>query len=163
MQVGCGNRPDYQEKRKIVDDEDDESLSESATTDHAHSRGALCRACKSKDSIENAPEEIITNNEYNIDRNPRFVNGKVRSYGIIYTMYNWGVVVDFLEINLSEQVYVTLLHWTNMLRKIDDSYLLPKTFIYDNACSVWIYFKKRLHDTRTIMPTTVASFLDWRG
>ena len=144
----------------MVDDEDEESVSELATTDHAHSRGALCKACKSNHTIENAPEEIITNNECNIDRNPRFVNGKVRSYGIIYTMFNCGIVVDFLEINLSEQVYVTLLHWTNMLRKIDDLHSLPKTFIYDNACSVWMYFKKRLHDTRTIVPTTVASFLD---
>ena len=63
-------------------------------------------------------EEIITNNDCNINRNPRFINGKTRSYGIIYTMLNCGIIVDFLEINLSEQVFITLFHWINMLKKL---------------------------------------------
>jgi hypothetical protein len=103
---------------------------------------------------------MIINNECNINRNPRFVNGKVRSYGVIYTMYNCGILIDFLEINLSEQVYITLLHWFNMLKKINHSTKIPPTFIYDNACSVWIYFKKRFHETKTIVPTPIASFVD---
>ena len=120
----------------------------------------FCGACKLNPPSADVEEEVIMNNECNIDRNPRFVNGKVRSYGVIFTMYNCGTVVDFLEINLSEQVYITLLHWTNMLRKINDVTTIPKIFIYDNACSVWIYFKKRFHSTKTIMPTPIASFLD---
>ena len=30
----------------------------------------------------------------------------------------------------------------NMIRKIDELALMPEVFVYDNACSVWIYFKK---------------------
>jgi hypothetical protein len=163
VQVGCGNRPEYEAKRKTSeDDEDDEdeSIIKSTISKDAHATAALCKACKLNPAPEDIAEELITNNECNIDRNPRFVNGKVRSYGIIYTMYNCGIVVDFLEINLSEQVYITLLHWTNMLKKINDLSTIPKVFIYDNACSVWIYFKKRFHDVETILPTTASSFLD---
>ncbi|CAF1380807.1 unnamed protein product, partial [Didymodactylos carnosus] len=93
----------------------------------------LCKTCKLNPKPTAVEEEITTNNECNIDRNPRFVNGKVRSYGVIYTMYNCGIVVDFLEINLSEQVYITLLHWTNILRKVNDLSRIPQVFIYDNA------------------------------
>ena len=120
----------------------------------------LCRTCKTIPVEEDRDEDIVVNNECNVDRNPRFVNGRAKSYGVMYTMYNCGIVVDFLEINFSEQVYITLLHWTNMLRKIQDLSILSRVFIYDNACSVWIYFKKRLHENKTINPTQVALFLD---
>ncbi|CAM2728125.1 unnamed protein product [Rotaria socialis] len=160
VQVGCGNRPDYDVKRKKDETDNDESILLPTNSKDMNIRTALCRACKSNPTPEYIEEEFITNSECNIDRNPRFVNGKVRSYGVIYTMYNCGIVVDFLEINLSEQVYVTLLHWMNMLRKIKDLSAIPRIFIYDNACSVWIYFKKRLHENKTIVPTELALFLD---
>ena len=105
-------------------------------------------------------EEIITNNDCNINRNPRFINGKTQSYGIIYTMLNCGIIVDFLEINLSEQVFITLFHWINMLKKIDNLSGIPNVFVYDNACNVWIYFKKRLNNTNTIKRTKFTLFLD---
>lgn len=95
-----------------------------------------------------------------MNRNARFINGKVRSYGLIYTIYNCGIVVDYLEINLSEQVHITLLHWMNMLRKIDEWSVIPNVFVYDNACSVWIYFKKRFHESKTITATDVSNFID---
>ena len=120
----------------------------------------LCRTCKTIPVEEHIDEEIVINNECNANRNPRFVNGRAKSYGVIYTMYNCDIVVDFLGINFSEQVFITLLHWTNMLRKIHDISILPRVFIYDNACSVWIYFKKRLLENKTVNPTQVALFLD---
>ena len=160
MQVGCGNRPDYERKRKTNEDEADETIVLTENIKDLSLTANLCRVCKSDPVDENIEEEVIVNTECNIDRNPRFVNGKAKSYGVIYTMYNCGIILDFLEINLSEQVYVTLLHWTNMLRKIQDLLSLPKVFIYDNACSVWIYFKRRLHEKQTINPTKVALFLD---
>ena len=160
IQVGCGNRPDYEGKQKANEDEADESVVLSENIKDLNLTMTLCRVCKSNTVPENIEEEIVVNTECNIDRNPRFVNWKAKSYAVIYTMYNCGNIVDFLEINLSEQVYVTLLHWTNMLHKIQDLSSVPKVFIYDNACSVWIYFKKRLHENKTINPTEVALFLD---
>ncbi len=160
MQIGCGNRPNYETKRKTNEDFEDESIDDLQNDNGISEPSTLCKTCKSNPTPENLEEELITNTECNINRNPRFVNGKARSYGVIYTMYNCGIVIDFLEINLSEQVYVTLLHWTNMLRKINDLTTIPKIFIYDNACSVWIYFKNRLHSTKTIVPTSIALFLD---
>ncbi len=132
----------------------------STTTKDAFETNRFCKTCKLNPTLEDVEEESIINTECNINRNPRFVNGKARSYGLIYTMYNCGIVVDFLEINLSEQVYITLLHWTDMLRKINDLTTIPRIFIYDNACSVWLYLKNRLHSTKTIPSTPIALFLD---
>ena len=163
VQTGCGNRPDYHEKRNTNEDDQEPPTNQAANSDSENIRSALCRVCKVNGITESAPEEIISNTECNINRNPRFVNGKVRSYGVIYTTYNCDIFVDFLEINLSEQVYITLLHWTEMLRKINDFAAIPKVFIYDNSCSVWMYFKKRFHETKTIAPTSVSCFLDSCG
>jgi hypothetical protein len=160
VQVGCGNRPNYQLKRKTNEAYEDESETESTGITDADNTPMLCETCKVNPTPENIDEELISNTECNINRNPRFVNGKVRSYGVIYTMYNCGIVVDFLEINLSEQVYITLLHWINMLKKINDLTIIPTVLIYDNACSVWIYFKNRLHNTNTITSTCTTSFID---
>ena len=156
MQVGCNNRPDYETKRK---NDENESITKFTNNEGSYYSTAFCKTCKSNSKSVDFEEEIVTNTECNINRNPRFVNEKFRSYGVIYTMHNCGIVVDFLEI-LSEQVYITLLHWTNMLRKINDLTTILKVFIYDNACSVWIYFKNRFHTTKTILLTQIASYLD---
>lgn len=162
MQVGCGNRPDHHEKRKIKEDFHESASNESAISDVSsnHATSALCKKCRINANIETANEESFFNSECNVNRNPRFINGKVRSYGIIYTIYNCGIIVDYLEINLSEQVHITLLHWMNMLKKIDQLSTIPTVFVYDNACSVWMYFKKRFHETKTIAVTEVSSFID---
>jgi hypothetical protein len=160
VQIGCGNRPDYGTKRKTNEDREDESVLESTASQDVPRTNKLCKTCKLNSALDNIEEESITNTECNINRNPRFVNVKARSYGLIYTMYNCGIIVDFLEINLSEQVYITLLHWINMLRKINNLNTIPKIFIYDNACSVWIYYKKRLHVTKTISLTPITAFID---
>ena len=78
IQVECGNRPDYKQKRKTKEDEVDEFvvLSENLTT-------ILYRVYKSNYAAENIEKEVIVNTECNIDQNPRFVNGKAKSYGII--------------------------------------------------------------------------------
>ena len=160
MQVGCGNRPDYGTKRKTKEDREREYTTNATTDADIVDLALFCKSCKGKSVAENFQQEVIINTECNINRNPRFVNGKIKSYGVIYTMYNCGIIVDFLEINLSEQVFITLLHWTNMLRKIDDFKIIPRVFIYDNACSVWVYFKNRFHQTKTIKLTPISSFLD---
>ncbi len=129
MHIGCGNRPDYETKRKTYEDSDDGCIIESSNDKDISESTTLCKTCKSNPTPENVEEELITNTECNIDRDPRFVNGKVRAYGIIHTMYNCGIVIDFLEINLSEQVYITLSHWTNMLRKINDLTTILTIFI----------------------------------
>ena len=162
MQIGCGNRPDYHEKRKKSEnhreDTDDESIF--IDDENENVRSALCALCRVSRSSDNSPLEVFFNNECNVSRGARFVNGKVRSYGLIFTSYNCGIVVDYLEINLSVQVQITLLHWMSMLRKINKLSTLPKVFIYDNACSVWLYFRKRLHETKTIKATEISTFID---
>ena len=44
--------------------------------------------------------------------------------------------------------------------KSSDFTKIPNIFIYDNACSVWTYFKTRLHTTKTLVPTQSSLFLD---
>ena len=160
IQVGCGNRPDYESKRKLRDEGTGEDVPQSSTKFNYNNPSVFCKVCKQKPPDESVPDEVIATTECNINRNPRFVNGKVRSYGLIYTMYNCGIIVDFLEINLSEQVFITLLHWTDMLRRISCLENIPRIFIYDNACSVWIYFKNRFHQQKTILSTPISVYLD---
>ena len=57
----------------------------------------LCRVCKSNPVAKNVEEEVIVNTQCNIDRYPRFVNEKAKSYRVIYAMCNCGIIVDFLE------------------------------------------------------------------
>ena len=83
IQVECGNRSNYEEKWKIKKDEADESVVLSENTKNWRLTTILCRVCKSKSVAENIEEEVIVNTECNIDRNPRFANGKVKFYGII--------------------------------------------------------------------------------
>lgn len=159
--MGCGNRPSY-EKRKSEKENDEEQMDEVLVeeTDGNNVRSFLCTSCGLHNTTEDVLEETFLTNECNVSRNARFLNGKIRSYGVIYTMYNCGIIVDYMEINLSEQVQVTLLHWTSMLRKVDNLALLPKIFVYDNACSVWIYFKKRFHESKSIKVTNASRFID---
>ena len=80
IQVECDNRPDYDEKRKI---KEDESVVLSENMKNLSLTTIFCRVCKFNSVAENTEEEIIVNIECNIDRNLRFVNGKVKSYGIL--------------------------------------------------------------------------------
>ena len=120
MRVGCGNRPQYVGANKVNEDQQKSITTESRLINNKsiNKPVGFCRTCKLNPMAEIVEEEIITNNDCNINRNPRFINGKTRSYGIIYTMLNCGIIVDFLEINLSEQVFITLFHWINMLKKL---------------------------------------------
>ena len=86
MQVGCGNRPENEAKRKRNTDSEDDPSVEPRIGGNLSDTNGFCRTCKLNPPSADVEEEVITNNECNIDRNPRFVNGKVRSYGVIYTI-----------------------------------------------------------------------------
>ena len=43
----------------------------------------LCRAYKSNSVDEKIEEKVIVHTKCNLDWNPRFVNGKVNSYGVM--------------------------------------------------------------------------------
>lgn len=67
------------------------------------------------------------------------------SQGLIYTLSPCGVVIGFDELFRSESCYITLWHLFKIIELIDLQYYkyLPKTIIYDNACSLFMYFWNR--------------------
>ncbi|CAF1413325.1 unnamed protein product, partial [Adineta steineri] len=72
VQVGCGNRPEYEAKHKRKQDNQCKSITTSTNGSNDDTTDALCRSCKLNPISHDVEEEIITNNECNINRNPRF-------------------------------------------------------------------------------------------
>ncbi|CAF1348165.1 unnamed protein product [Didymodactylos carnosus] len=97
----------------------------------------------------------------NVRRIDRFV-GKTRktSSGIIYTYSPCGIVLAFDELFRSEQVFICLWHWFKLLDCVQQFYdgtLISKCFIYDNACSVYLYLHKNYG--KLIKKTNASQFV----
>ena len=83
IQVKCGNRLDYEGKRKTKQHEVHESVILSERMKNLSLTKVLSGVCRSNPVAENIEEAVIVNTKCNIDRNPRFVNRKTKSYDII--------------------------------------------------------------------------------
>ena len=66
-----------------MEDEADESIVLSENMKNLSLTTILCRVHKSNPVAQNIEEEVIVNIECNIDRNPRFVKRKGKSYCVI--------------------------------------------------------------------------------
>ncbi|CAM4888675.1 unnamed protein product [Rotaria socialis] len=98
----------------------------------------------------------------NVSRGDRFVGLEKRSsQGIIYTLSPCGIVVGFYEIFRSESCFIALRHLFKSIHVINSQYhqYLPKMIIYDNACSLNIYFWNRYgkSDRNRHIPQTLSS------
>ncbi|CAF3591763.1 unnamed protein product, partial [Rotaria sp. Silwood2] len=67
---------------------------------------------------------------------------KKTSQGIIDTLSPCGVIIGFDELYRFESCYITLWHLFKIIGSIDSQYHkdLPDVIIYDNACSLFMYF-----------------------
>lgn len=75
-----------------------------------------------------------------------------------------GIIVGFDELYRSESCFVTLWHLFKIIGLIDVNYYqyLPRIIIYDNACSLFIYFWNRYLKTETnrrILKTSSSEFV----
>ena len=89
---------------------------------------------------------------------------KKTSQGIIYTLSPCGVIVGFDELYSSESCYIALWHLFKIIHLIDNQQQqhLPKIIIYDNACSIFLYFWNRygkLDINRRILRTPSSDFI----
>lgn len=95
----------------------------------------------------------------------RFIQAQnATTFGLIYSMSPCGIIIGFDELYRSEACFIVLWHIFKMLKQIDASNycLLPKVFIYDNACSLFMYFWNRYGQNdvnRRIMKTSPSNFL----
>jgi len=89
---------------------------------------------------------------------------KRTSQGIIYTLSPCGIIVGFDEIYRAESCFIALRHLFKIIGIVDNQYhqYLPKLIIYDNACSLYIYFRNRYGKSdrnRRIIQTPASEFI----
>jgi hypothetical protein len=89
---------------------------------------------------------------------------KRTSQGIIYTLSPCGIIIGFDEIFRSESCYTALRHLFKIIHLINNQHhqYLPKLIIYDNACSLYIYFWNRYGKSdinRRILQTPSSKFV----
>ncbi|CAF0948293.1 unnamed protein product [Didymodactylos carnosus] len=129
IQLGCANRPAAKPRQR--------TNPKNVYGERSQGEPPTCQECRDIGVTSSRNDgEYIQDFICNVDRLPRMRNGSTTSYGVIFTALNCGIVVDFMPINLSEQVFVILHHWLTMLKTIDDIRRLPSIFIYDNACAM---------------------------
>jgi hypothetical protein len=86
------------------------------------------------------------------------------SQGIIYTLSPCGIIIGFDEIYRSESCFITLWHLFKLIGLIDLHHIkyLPNVIIYDNACSLFLYFWNRYGNdeiNRRILKTVSSDFV----
>jgi len=86
------------------------------------------------------------------------------SQGIIYTLSPCGIVLGYDELYRSESCYIALWHLFKIIYLIDKHQHphLPRIVIYDNACSLFIYFWNRYGKSevnRRILRTVSSNFV----
>lgn len=89
---------------------------------------------------------------------------KRTSQGIIYALSPCGIIVGFDEIFRSESCFIALRHLFKIISVINIQYHQdqPRLIIYDNACSLYIYFWNRYGKTdcnRRILRTSSSKFI----
>ncbi|CAF3875966.1 unnamed protein product [Rotaria magnacalcarata] len=147
--VGCGNTP--------------------------KAKSGLCESCRQSILLKDSETSLLTDDDKgiyddplmgcNVSREDHFVDLEKRfSQGIIYTLSPCGIVVGFDEIFRSESCFIALQHLFKIIHVINSQYhqYLPKMIIYDNACSLYIYFWNRYGKSdpnRHIPPTSSSKFI----
>lgn len=85
------------------------------------------------------------------------------SQGIIYTLSPCGIVVGFDELYRAESCYMVLWHLFKIIRLVENyQHYLPRIIIYDNACSLFLYFWSRYGEFdvyRRILRTPASNFV----
>ncbi|CAF3290507.1 unnamed protein product [Rotaria socialis] len=149
LYIGCGNTP--------------------------KSKTGLCETCQQQRILSDNETCLTTNDDNgiyddpttgcNVSREDRFVDvDKKISQGIIYTISPCGVIIGFDELYRSESCFMTLWHLFKIIRLIDvyNYKYLPSIIIYDNACSLFIYFWNRYKNNeinRRIVKTPSSEFV----
>ncbi|CAF5177668.1 unnamed protein product, partial [Rotaria magnacalcarata] len=81
----------------------------------------------------------------NVSRTDRY-SSRHTSYGIILTMFNCGIILNFDEMYRSESPTRVLYHLFTTIERLSLTTTLPKYLIYDNACGLLLTFRKRLEN-----------------
>ncbi|CAF2237018.1 unnamed protein product [Rotaria magnacalcarata] len=97
---------------------------------------------------DQSTEDINNSNDYdnidcNVSRNDRYTSRKT-SYGIILTIYNCGIIVNFDELYRSESPMRVIHHLLNTIEHLSPAATVPKYLIYDNACGLILTLRNRL-------------------
>ncbi|CAF1545641.1 unnamed protein product, partial [Adineta ricciae] len=79
------------------------------------------------------------------DRTDRYC-GRRTSYGVILTMYNCGIILNFNELYRSESPTRVLHHLFTTIDCLSPSVPLPKYLIYVNACGLLLTFQNRFEN-----------------
>ncbi|UJR17414.1 hypothetical protein I4U23_004309 [Adineta vaga] len=79
----------------------------------------------------------------NVSRTDRYYTRQT-SYGVVHTMYNCGIIVNFNELYRSESPTRVLHRLFTTIDCVSSSVPLPKYLIYDNACGLLLTFRHRL-------------------
>ncbi|CAF1654087.1 unnamed protein product, partial [Adineta ricciae] len=81
----------------------------------------------------------------NVSRTDRYC-GRRTSYGVILTMYNCGIILNFNELYRSESPTRVLHHLFTTIDCLSPSVPLPKYLIYVNACGLLLTFQNRFEN-----------------
>ncbi|CAF3202784.1 unnamed protein product [Rotaria socialis] len=149
LYVGCGNTPQW--------------------------KTGLCKTCQEHQIFSDNETNLTTNDDNgiyddpvtgcNVSREDRFLDVQQKiSQGIIYTLSPCGIIIGFDELYRSESCYITLWHLLKIIGLIDFQYQkhLPNVIIYDNACSLFMYFWNRYGKNdinRRILKTSSSEFV----
>ncbi|CAF1682145.1 unnamed protein product, partial [Adineta ricciae] len=101
----------------------------------------------------------------NVSRTDRYC-GRRTSYGVILTMYNCGIILNFNELYRSESPTRVLHHLFTTIDCLSSSVPLPKYLIYDNACGLLLTFQNRFenghirHTARTDVLNNMTFLVD---
>ncbi|CAF1621154.1 unnamed protein product [Adineta ricciae] len=81
----------------------------------------------------------------NVSRTDRYCSRRT-SYGVILTMCNCGIILNFNELYRSESPTRVLHHLCTTINCLSPSVPLPKYLIYDNACGLLLTFQNRFEN-----------------
>ncbi|CAF1435613.1 unnamed protein product [Didymodactylos carnosus] len=97
IQLGCANRPAAKPRQRTNTND--------VYGERSQGEPPTCQECRDIGITSSRNDgEYIQDFTCNVDRLPRMRNGSTTSYGVIFTALNCGIVVDFMPINLSEQM-----------------------------------------------------------
>ncbi|CAF1276353.1 unnamed protein product [Didymodactylos carnosus] len=112
---------------------------------------------------ENQDTKYYTDADCNVSRDDRFMS-RSTLYGILITLLNCGVIVSFEELYLCESTTRTLYHWIKTINNYSRSttIIMPRYWIYDNACGILLTFNARLRNQRIIITPAVKQLQNMR-
>ncbi|CAF1037840.1 unnamed protein product [Adineta ricciae] len=137
IEWGCGVRPE------MIRDQENPGYWKN--TDYCPKHVHLENVSSTPDSIDQCEYDII---DCNVSRTDRYSSRRT-SYGIIVTMYNCGIIINFDELHRCEaptrvlhHLFMTIENYSPHMQS------LPKYLVYDNACGLLLTFRNRLENGR---------------